>query len=103
MMKLKYMLPLLFCLIVQNTEAQERLGEVALFQALLFSAYTIKSKKKRFITCSGWVGHKNCPQACTEVLDKAKFTADSGTKKFKMQNNPTAKAVLSSMHQLHRS
>lgn len=47
-------------------------------------------------------GRKTAVQACTLVLDSAKLSADGGTKIANV-NNQTAKKVLSSLHQLHRS
>jgi hypothetical protein len=47
-------------------------------------------------------GTKTAVQACSEVLARARFTADSGTR-IADTNDLVAKSVLRSMHQLHRS
>ncbi len=89
---------------MQATElvAQSRLSEVALFHRCFAQLTQQRASRSDPLLAAVRAGTKTALQACTELLDRARFSADGGTK-IQNENDPIAKAVLSSLHQLHRT
>jgi hypothetical protein len=82
--------------------AQQTLGEVALFHRCYAHLTQRRPSASDALLAQVKAGTKTAVQACSEVLDRARFTANGGTK-IADDNDKVAKAVLNSMYQLHGS
>lgn len=80
----------------------ENLSELAFFHRCYAHLTQQRPQPSNTLLAEVKAGTKSALQACTEVLDRARFTADSGTK-IADDTDAVAKAALYSMHQLHRS
>lgn len=83
-------------------QAQEVLNEVALFNRCYAHLTQLRPAQSDPLLAQVKAGSKSALQACTEILDLASFSAAAGTQ-IADANNTVAKAVLNSLHQLHRS
>jgi len=82
--------------------AQESLNELSLFYRCFSHLTQSRPVLSDPLLAQVKAGSKTALQACTEVLDKARFTANSGTK-IQNDTDMIAKKVLSVFHHLHRS
>jgi hypothetical protein len=87
---------------VSSVHAGERISEVVLFQRCYAHLTQTRPPRSSPLLAQVRAGTKTAVQACSEVLARARFTADGGTR-LADTSDVVAKSVLRSMHQLHRS
>lgn len=87
---------------VDASWAQDYLSQEALFYRCYGQLTQSRPARSSALLAQVRAGTKSAAQACTEVLDSARFTAGNGTQ-IGNPNDAVAKAVLYSLHQLHRS
>jgi|GEM_PF-2153852 len=87
---------------VGTASAQHTLSEEALFRRCYAHITQLRPRLDNPLLAQVKSGGKSAVQACKEVLDSAKLTADGGTK-IQNDSDTVAKAVLRTFHELHRS
>lgn len=91
-----------FCGVVPlPSHGDTTLSEVALFNRCFAHLTQSRIKRTDPLFTQVRAGTKTALQACTEVLDRARFTADGGTKIGDV-NDTVAKTVLATLHRVHR-
>jgi hypothetical protein len=93
---------LVSCFLISHARAQQNLSEPALFHRCFSQLTQSRAKPSEPLLAQVQSGAKTALQACAELLDRARFTAENGTR-IGDPADPLAKAVLFSMHQLHNS
>jgi hypothetical protein len=90
------------CLPLAIAHAQANVSETTLFYRCYGHLTQMRPARTDALLADVRAGRKTAIQACTEVLDRARLTANAGTT-IQDPNDTTAKKVLYSMYQLHRS